>query len=56
MRDYSDGIKEQTEERLNAALDDRPNLIVMIAVGLPNLLHHKQDAQISPNVNSPAAA
>ena len=25
MWDYSDGIKEQTEERPNAALGDRPN-------------------------------
>lgn len=29
MWDYSDGIKEQTEERPNAALGDRPNLILM---------------------------
>lgn len=33
MWDYSDGIKEQTEERPNAALGDRPNLILMFHSG-----------------------
>lgn len=34
MWDYSDGIKEQTEERPNAALGDRPNLILMFHSGV----------------------
>lgn len=29
----SNGIKEQTEERPNAALGDRPNLILMFHLG-----------------------
>ena len=33
MWDYSDGIKEQTEERPNAALGDRANLILMFHSG-----------------------
>lgn len=38
MWDYSDGIKEQTEERPNAALGDRLNLIVMLHSGLPGFV------------------
>lgn len=30
MWDYSDGIKEQTEERPNVALGDRRKLILMV--------------------------
>ena len=33
MWDYSDGIKEQTEERPNAASGDSPNLILMFHSG-----------------------
>lgn len=38
MWDYSDGIKEQTEERRNAALGDRPNLILMFHSGFSRFM------------------
>lgn len=34
MWDYLDGIKEQTEERHNAALGDRTNLTLMFHSGV----------------------
>lgn len=62
MWDYSDGIKEQTEGRSNAALGDRPNLILMFHSGFFKVhgvyhkrwpfAHHNKLTQIPSKITS----